>query len=191
MTVEVPATADCGASLAVCTKDGRPLAAKATVTIPQGVGLLSATVNADAVVLTFLEALDEASVPAAAAFTVRVGGVARGLAARDPVRVSGSTVTLTLAASVAHRETVTIDYTLPAVNPLRNLAGVAAAALDGQSVTNLTPDTTAPQLLSATASWDAVVLTYDEALDEFSVPAATAFTVRVGGVARGSQRATR
>ena len=196
VTVELPATADCGASLAVCTRDDRPLSAEATVAIPQGVGLLSATVNADAVVLTFDEALDEASVPAAAAFTVRVGGVARGLAApvggmaqllaaRDPVTVSGSTVTLTLASPVDHGETVTVDYTMPTVNPLRDLAGVAAVAFNGQSVTNHTPDTTGPELLSATASWDAVVLTFDEALDEASVPAATAFTVHVGGVARG------
>ena len=185
VTVELPATADCGASLAACTKDGRPLSAEAAVTIPQGVGLLAATVNAEALALTFEEALDAASVPAAAAFTVRAGGVERALATSGPVTVSGSTVTLTLASPVDHRETVTVDYTAPWVNPLRSLSGEAAAAIDGQSVTNLTPDTTAPELLSATATWDAVVLTWDEALDEASVPAAAAFTVRVGGVARG------
>ena len=188
VTVEVPATADCGAPLAVCTSDGRPLSERATVTVAEGVlppDLLAATVNADAVVLTWDEALDEASVPDASAFTVRVGGVARALAASDPVKVSGSTVTLTLASPVGHGETVTVDYTAPATSPLRSVAGGAAAALDGQPVTNRTPDTTGPVLLAAAASWDAVVLTWDEALDEASVPAASAFTVRVGGAAWG------
>ena len=186
MTVEVPATADCGAPLAVCTSDGRPLSEAATVTVAEGVQrpeLLTATVNADAVVLTWDEALDEASVPGASAFTVRVEGEARGLAASGPVTVSGSTVTLTLASPVGHGETVTLDYTAPSASPLRNLAGGAAAALDGQPVTNRTPDTTGPVLLEAAATWDAVVLTWDEALDEASVPGASAFTVRVGGAA--------
>ena len=163
----------------------RPLSAEAAVTIPQGVGLLSATANADSVALTFEEALDEASVPAASAFTVRVGGTRRvSLAALDPVTVNGSTVTLTLASPAAHRETVTVDYTVPSVNRLRDLEGVPASALYGQSVLNDTPDTTAPRLLEAAARWDAVVMTWDEALDETSVPAASAFTVRVGGEAR-------
>ena len=186
VTVELPATADCGARLAVCTSDGRPLSAGVVVTVAEGVlppELVTATVNADAVTLTWDEALDEASVPGAAAFTVRVGGVARELAASGPVTVSGSTVTLTLASPVGHGETVTVDYTAPSASPLRNLAGGAAAALDGQPVTNRTPDTTGPALVAAAASWDAVVLTWDEALDEASVPGAAAFTVRVGGAA--------
>ena len=188
VTVAVPATADCGAPLAVCTSDGRPLSEGVTVTVAEGVlppDLLAATVNADAVVLTWDEALDEASVPGASAFTVRVGGAARGLAASGPVTVSGSTVTLTLASPVGHGETVTVDYTAPATSPLRSVAGGAAAALEGQAVTNRTPDTTGPVLLAAAASWDAVVLTWDEALDEASVPGAAAFTVRVGGAAWG------
>ena len=186
VTVELPATADCGARLAVCTSDGRPLSARVVVTVAEGVlppELLTATVNAAEVTLTWDEALDEASVPGASAFTVRVGGAARGLAASGPVTVSGSTVTLTLASPVDHGETVTVDYTAPSASPLRNLAGGAAAALDGQPVTNRTPDTTGPALVAAAASWDAVVLTWDEALDEASVPGASAFTVRVGGAA--------
>ena len=184
VTVELPATADCDASLAVCTKDGRPLSAKATMTIQEGIGLLSATVNAETLVLTFDEALDEASVPAASAFTVRVGGEARALSASGSVTVSGSTATLTLASPVDHRDTLTVDYTVPSANPLRSSTREVAVAFHGQSVTNRTPDTVAPELLAATATWDAVVLTFDEALDEASVPVATAFTVRVGGVAR-------
>ena len=43
------------------------------------------------------------------------------------------------------------------------------------------PDTTAPVLSSATVDGDTLVLTYDEPLDEDSVPGTDAFSVKVGG----------
>ena len=146
--------------------------------------LLTSSVDGAALVLTYDEALDEASVPAPGAFTVTVAGAARGLAASDPVAVSGKTVTLTLASAVAHGEAVTLGYTVPAAQPLRNLAGLGAPGFAGREVANATPDATAPVLLTSSVDGAALVLTYDEALDEASVPAPGAFTVTVAGTAR-------
>ena len=99
-----------------------------------GPALVVAAASWDAVVLTWDEALDEASVPGASAFTVRVGGAAWELAESDPVTVSGSTVTLRFGSPVAPGETVTVDYAAPAVDPLQDLAGVAAAAATVETV---------------------------------------------------------
>ena len=92
--------------------------------------------------------------------------------------VSGSAVTLTLSSAVAGGETVTVSYTAPATNPLRDAAGNAVAALTGQTVANITGDMTAPALSTASVTGAALTLTYGEALDATSVPAADAFTVK-------------
>ena len=128
--------------------------------------LLTSSVDGAALVLTYDEALDEASVPAPGAFAVTVAGTARSLAASDPVAVSGKTVTLTLASAAAHGEAVTLAYTVPAAQPLRNLAGLGAPGFAGREVANATPDVTAPVLLTSSVDGAALVLTYDEALDE-------------------------
>ena len=98
--------------------------------------LSTAVVNGATLVLTYNEALDENSAPAASAFTVRVGGVARTV---SNVAVSGSAVTLTLSSAVAARETVTVSYAVPTSNPVRDAAGNDAGAFDNQSATNATP----------------------------------------------------
>ena len=142
--------------------------------------LSSATVNGATVTLTYDEALDTASVPAGTDFTVQSSGSPVSLASSDPVAVSGSTVTLTLAAAVTALDTVTLSYT-PGTNPIQDAAGNDAGALTNQAVTNSTADTTAPLLSSATVNGATVTLTYDEALDTASVPAATDFSVQSGG----------
>ena len=145
-----------------------------------------ASVNADSVVLSYGESLDEASVPPAQAFTVTVGGEPRALAADDAVAVSGQTVTLRLASAVAHGEAVTVSYAVPSSDRLRDTAETPAGALNGRAVTNRTPepDIVAPTLEGAEASAEALVLSYSEALDEASVPGAAAFAVTVEGEAR-------
>jgi hypothetical protein len=72
------------------------------------------------------------------------------------VAVLGRTATLTLATAVQEGQTATLSYTDPSVgndaNALQDVVGNDAATLNGQAVVNatLTPDTTAPQLLSST-----------------------------------------
>ena len=143
--------------------------------------LVSAAVNGAALVLTYDEALDPNSVPAASSFWTVVAGTPTTL---STVAVSGRKVTLTLSSqAAAHGETVTVSYTAPTANPIQDLAGNAAAALTNQAVTNNTPhpDTTAPSLVSAAVNGAALVLTYDEALDPNSVPAASSFWTVVAG----------
>ena len=143
---EAPDDADTDGAYAVTVRvsDGVNVAEAAlTVTLSDvdevAPSLTAAAVNGPALTLSFGEALDDASVPAAAAFTVEVDGTARGV---DTVDVSGSTVTLTLASAVASGEVVTAGYAVPAgpdTAPLRDAAGNAVAGFSGQAVTNETP----------------------------------------------------
>ena len=109
-------------------------------TAPTLSGTTPPTVNGNTLTLTYNEALDTGSVPAADAFGVKVGTNARALASMNPVAVAGSTVTLTLASAVTHGQTVEVSYTLPTAvaNRLQDAAGNEAAALTGQTVTNNT-----------------------------------------------------
>ena len=96
----------------------------------------SASVDGATLTLTFNEALDGNSEPAATAFTVTVSGNARAV---ESVDVSGSAATLTLASAVSSEDTVTVSYTAPAsesADRLRDEVGNAAASFAGQSVTN-------------------------------------------------------
>ena len=144
--------------------------------------LATATVNGSALVLTYNEALDEGSEPAAGAYAVKLAGGAG--VAPSAAAVSGRTVTLTLAAAAGHGQTVTLSYTVPTgtdAKPVRDGAENEAAAFSDRAVTNNTPDTAAPALETATVNGSALVLTYNEALDESSEPAAGAYAVKLAG----------
>lgn len=91
--------------------------------------------NGATITLTYDESLDAASVPAAAAFAVRVAGAAASLAETNPVAVAGNRVTLTLASAVAPQQAVRLDYTAPGSHPIRDPAGNNAANLENQVVT--------------------------------------------------------
>ena len=145
-----------------------------------------ATVNGASLVLTWNEALDAGSVPAADAFTVEVNDSEVDLADAGPVAVSGRKVTLTLASAVVHGDTVKVSYAVPATDPIQDAAGNHAMALTDQAVTNETPETTPPELADTnplTVNGAALVLTYNEALDTNSVPASGDISVKVGGIA--------
>ena len=82
--------------------------------------------------LTYNEALDDSSAPAASAFTVMVGGNDRGV---ESVDVSGSAVTLTLASAVTPEDEVVVSYAAPAsesADRLRDTAGNPAASFTGR-----------------------------------------------------------
>ena len=107
--------------------------------------------------------------------------------------VSGSTVTLTLAAPVANGQPVTVAYTDPTVGndllAVQDVAGNDAATLATTAVTNTTPDTTPPLFQSATVAGNTLVLTYGETLSAAG-PLPTAFTVTAGGSAVAVTAAT-
>ena len=140
--------------------------------------LLSATVEGTALKLVYDEALKATPAPVASDFTVTVAGSARTVTG---VAISGATVTLTLSSAVSSGETVTLDYTA-GTNPIQDASGNQAADLSGQAVDEA--DTTPPTLSTATVEGTSLILTYNEALDATSEPAASDFTVTVAGSAR-------
>ena len=97
--------------------------------------LQTATVDGTLVELTYGEALDESSTPAASAFTVTAGGTT---VAVNLVQVAGRTVTLTLGSRLISDDIVTLSYT-PGTRPLRDVPGNPAASLSRQMVTNNSP----------------------------------------------------
>ena len=95
-----------------------------------------ATVFTDQLTLTYDEPLDGGSVPAKEQFEVSLnGGTAQAVSA---VAVDGTTVTLTLATPAVFGQVVTLTYTVPATNPLRDPFGNPAGALTNHPVTNET-----------------------------------------------------
>ena len=84
-------------------------------------------------VLTFDEALDADSVPAASAFTVAVDSASRTVSSVAP---SGRTATLRLAEATVAGETVTVSYAKPASNPFKDPSGNEVADFDDRPVTN-------------------------------------------------------
>ena len=95
--------------------------------------LSSAIFHDNKITLTYDDLLDEGSTPAAGAFSVSVNSSAVTV---DSVAVSGREVQLTLASSPASGATVTLGYTVPGSNKIRNKGQRGdAAALSNQSVT--------------------------------------------------------
>ena len=99
--------------------------------------------------LTYDEALEEGSVPDKGRFEVSLaGGAAQAVSA---VAVDGSEVTLILATPALFGQTVTLTYTVPATNPLRDLFGNDAGALTNHPVTNETIVLVVVPVVSVTA----------------------------------------
>ena len=96
--------------------------------------LVSAMVSGTALTLTYDKNLDEDSVPAAGAYAVDVDGTA---ATVSSVAAAGIEATLTLASAPASTATTTVDYVVPATNPLRSTAEVDAPAFSGQPVAHI------------------------------------------------------
>ncbi len=96
----------------------------------------SATVDADVLVLTYSENLDESSAPDNGDYTI---GVTPGTAPTvTGVTLSGTDVTLMLSTPVTSDQTVTVSYTVGST-PLQDLAGNDAIELSDATVTNNTP----------------------------------------------------
>ena len=109
----------------------------------------SASVDGATLTITFNEPLDTGGMPDKSAFAVTLAGSSRGV---DAVAVSGSVVTLTLVTAVFASEAVTVDYIAPTGDSaarLQDVVGNAAASFSGQQVTN---DTQAAALFTASVS---------------------------------------
>ena len=121
-------------------------------------------------VLSFHEALDPGSVPAAGDFAVSVAGAAATVSA---VAVEDASVVLTLNAGAAAGTRVAVSYT-PGTNPIRDRAGNAVAAFKR---TLTAAASGRPVLRSATVKLARLALTYNLPLDPASVPVPEAFTL--------------
>ena len=103
--------------------------------------LSSASVNGATLTLTYGEALDPNSRPAASDFTVSGGNSARTV---SNVAVSGRAVALTLNPAVEHGEKgIAVSYR-PGTNSIQDAAGNDAAELSNEPVTNNTVGTPPP-----------------------------------------------
>jgi large repetitive protein len=148
----------------------------------------SASVNGATLVMTYTDAnlLDANNVPGASSFAVMAGGSAVTVNS-VAVNAAAKTVTLTLASPVANGQAVTIAYTDPTAgndtNAIQDASGNDAVTLSATSVTNNTPDTTAPVFVSAAVDGATLVMAYSDAntLDATNVPATSRFTVMAGG----------
>ena len=149
--------------------------------------LTTARVNGAEMMLHFDGVLDQSSVPAASAFAVNVAGSARAVSS---VTMFGQRVALTLASGVKYGELVTVGYTPPSTGRLRAPGGgTAVAAFSGTSVVNDTlrkqpQQAPSPELVSASVNGAVLGMSFDMPLDPSSVPAASAFSVKVAGGSR-------
>ena len=152
--------------------------------------LSAAAVDGDTLTLTWSEALDEGSQPAADAFAVSVAGIAGGV---TEVSVAGSTVALTLASAVAADDVVTVSYTVPAAPAaprIEDAAGNDAAAFSGEAATNNTaapvntPPTGLPTISGTARVGETLTASVSETADEDGAGGATSPVTSVDKIRR-------
>jgi len=132
------------------------------------------------IVLTYNETLDATSVPATTDFVVSGGKTI------SSVTVSGVYVNINVNSAYAYGDSITISYTAGS-NPIQDVAGNNVLNLSNRAVANniVQPDTLAPVLQSATVTYanpNKIVLYYNEALDESSVPSVSDYTPSGGKI---------
>ena len=124
------------------------------------------------------------------AFRSHTGGQVNGDIAQARLEADFKTVTLTLAESVGGSlPVVTVGYEAPDSNPLRDSdnAKNPVPNFAAQSVTNnTTGDTTPPEMVSREINGTTLTVTFDERLDESSVPPANQFTAHIGSISRSA-----
>ena len=165
-------------------------AASATLTINDdeytGPALLSAAIDGAELTLEFSNTLDATSRPARSAFEVKVRGTAVSLSSSNPVSISGSTVTLRLSSAVTAGDTVTVSYTEPATNPIKDGAALVAPDFTNEPVTNNTPNAepTGKPVISGTPQRDQTLSVSTSSIRDADGPSNPVFSyqwIRVDG----------
>lgn len=95
----------------------------------------ASSVNGATVTLTYDRALHTAVKPATNSYAI-VGITATV----SSLAISGTTIVLTLSASIAFGDEVTVAYTAPAASPIMSAFGVAAASFTAMAITNNVPE---------------------------------------------------
>ena len=168
---------------------GNPLLSIANFSVKNLTGLdltppsvVSAAVNGNTLSLTFSEALASTAsfTPGLNAFSVYVDGSLNTVSA---VTLNGTQAVLSLNRAVSKEQVVTVSYSQPANRPIQDGAGNFAASFNGKAVSNVTVDTSAPTLSSASVAGALLTLTFNEnlATDSSLIPSAKQFTVNVDG----------
>jgi uncharacterized repeat protein (TIGR02059 family) len=138
------------------------------------------------VVITFNHNLDAGSVPATSAFTLAGKTI-------NNVAISGAVVTLTVTVAYVYGDSVTVAYTQPGSNPLKEATGEALIeSFTGVTVVNNIAQTI-PTISTATVETAAasnIVITFNNALNNSYVPATTDYAVLVNGSSRGVNTVT-
>jgi len=118
---------------------------KVDVTTPSSTDTTAPTLSSAAIsssgtslVITASEALDTSSVPATSSFTVATDGSATTVTG---VGVSSNQVTLTLGQTIGTGQSVSVAYTAPTSNPLKDAAGNLLASFGATSTTNSSTQT--------------------------------------------------
>ena len=146
--------------------------------------IVSATVSSNVVTLTFSEMLASTALftPASTAFSVYVDDA---LATVSAVTLNGTQALLTLSSAVDSTKKVAVSYMQPESQPIQDGSGNFAASFTRQAVSNVTTDTSAPTLSSATIAGPLLTLTFNEnlATDTDLIPSASEFMVSVDGKA--------
>ena len=128
-------------------------ATNATFTVDTVVPTVSsASVKGTSLTVNFSESMRTTPLPAATSFTLAVDSGTAPTA--STISITGSTATVTLNSAVTESQTVTLTYTKPGTNPLKDLAGNDLATIldaNKESVTNNT-DTTAPTVTFSPAN---------------------------------------
>ena len=142
--------------------------------------VLDASVNGTTLTVTFSEALDSTQMSPAGFWAADVAGRS-GNVNPSSYTLLGNTATLTLNAAITAGETLTLGYLKPSSGAtLQDLAGNELASFFSQSVTNNTPDTTAPTVLDASVNGATLTVTFSETMDSTKA-SDSAWAVSVAG----------
>ena len=117
--------------------------------------LAGAAAQGTTLTLTFSEDLNTTA-PANTVFAVKVDGAATGTNP-NAVSISGSEVSLTMASAMTPGQVVTVTYTKPTANPIKDLSGKEADAFTDKNVTTAPP-------VAVTATFTQVSYLVDEGM---------------------------
>ncbi len=153
--------------------------------------ILGANVHGSAIELFYNDTLDTSSVPATTAFTVVVGTTMD--ATLSSVAIRGAKVELNLSTAATGTDAVTVTYEVPSDNPVEDVAGNGAEALDAYAVANHTGTTTnsrpifsADTLIRSIAENSATVTEVGEVVVATDPDSDDTLTYILTGVDRGS-----
>ena len=121
--------------------------------------VVSAVVDGKVLTVTFTQALDAKSLPAASSFALSNSGPAV-----DTVAVSGATLTLSLKTSVIEGAAYSLQYTVSSSNPLQDATANTVSAFT-KKVTNDTDYAPTPVRVTTNKRGTTVYLLFDQALD--------------------------